>query len=169
MTGDRLAADTAGTNLTAFIEQMALPDAAATEALGAALAPTLARGDLVALSGDLGAGKTTLARGLIAALGFAGPVQSPTFNLVQYYETHPVPVWHFDLYRISSSDEVIELGYDEACAEGIVLVEWPERLGAGLPATRLDIDLDYDSGGHARVVRLTGLKAWAGRLRDLRS
>ncbi|MBO23455.1 MAG: tRNA (adenosine(37)-N6)-threonylcarbamoyltransferase complex ATPase subunit type 1 TsaE [Rhodospirillaceae bacterium] len=166
MTGSGSAAELAGTVSAEFSRQLELPDATATTALGAALAPQLARGDLITLSGDLGAGKTTLARGLIAALGFAGPVPSPTFTLVQLYETHPVPVWHFDLYRIGHPDEVIELGFDQACAEGIVLVEWPERLGAALPVARLNIELMDVAGGRARVARLSGHAAWGRRLDD---
>jgi tRNA threonylcarbamoyladenosine biosynthesis protein TsaE len=145
-----------------------LPDAAATAALGRALAPHLCLGDLLALGGDLGAGKTTLARGLIGTLGYRGSVPSPTFTLVQNYETDPIPVWHFDLYRIGHPDEVIELGFDEAMSDGIVLLEWAERLGAALPATRLDIQLDYDASGHTRVARLSGQRAWVNRLQDLR-
>lgn len=151
-----------------YMRRIELPDADATAALGAALAPRLRRGDLLALAGDLGAGKTTLARGLIGALGHRGPVPSPTFTLVQHYETDPVPVWHFDLYRIGHPDEVIELGYDEARAEGIVLLEWAERLGADLPAARLDIALEYAASGKTRVACLSGPPAWADRLQDLR-
>lgn len=151
-----------------YARRIDLPNAAATTALGAALAPHLRRGDLLALGGDLGAGKTTLARGLIRALGYRGPVPSPTFTLVQHYETDPAPVWHFDLYRIGHPDEVVELGFDEARADGIVLLEWSERLGADLPATRLDIQLDYAASGKTRVARLSGQRPWADRLQDLR-
>lgn len=151
-----------------YVHRIDLADADATAGLGAALAPRLRRGDLLALGGDLGAGKTTLARGLIGALGYGGPVPSPTFTLVQHYETVPVPVWHFDLYRIGHPDEVIELGFDEAIADGIVLLEWAVRLGAALPAGRLDVELDYDASGRARMARLSGPAAWADRLQDLR-
>tara|TARA_R110002110_G_scaffold415612_7_gene652234 strand:+ start:39620 stop:40129 length:510 start_codon:yes stop_codon:yes gene_type:complete len=150
-----------------YARRIDLPDAAATAALGAELAPYLRRGDLLALEGDLGAGKTTLARGLIGGLGYSGPVPSPTFTLVQHYETDPVPVWHFDLYRIGHPDEVIELGFDEARADGIVLLEWAVRLGAELPATCLRIQLDYDASGHTRIARLSGQRTWADRLQDL--
>ncbi|HCP01025.1 MAG: tRNA (adenosine(37)-N6)-threonylcarbamoyltransferase complex ATPase subunit type 1 TsaE [Alphaproteobacteria bacterium] len=141
-----------------------LPGPTATTNLGAALAPRLGRGDVLTLAGDLGAGKTTLARGLIGALGHAGPVPSPTFTLVQHYAIEPVPIWHFDLYRIGHRDELVELGYDEACAEGIVLVEWADRLGPDLPATRLNIALDYDRSGRARAAKLSGLATWTDRL-----
>jgi tRNA threonylcarbamoyladenosine biosynthesis protein TsaE len=151
-----------------YTRRIELPDDGATAALGAALAPYLRQGDLVALAGDLGAGKTTLARGLIGAMGHRGPVPSPTFTLVQHYETEPLPVWHFDLYRIGHPNEVIELGYDEARADGVVLLEWAERLGAELPATRLDVELEYVASGRSRVAHLSGLRVWADRLQDLK-
>lgn len=151
-----------------YTRRIDLPDASATAALGAALAPCLRQGDLLALAGDLGAGKTTLARGLIGAMGYPGAVPSPTFTLVQHYETNPVPVWHFDLYRIGHPAEVIELGYDDARADGIVLLEWAERLGADLPATRLNIELEYSASGSTRVAHLSGPQGWADRLQDLK-
>ena len=151
-----------------YARRIELPDADATAALGAALAPNLRQGDLLSLAGDLGAGKTTLARGLIGALGYRGPVPSPTFTLVQQYETDPVPVWHFDLYRIGHPDEVIELGFDEARADGLVLLEWAARIGTALPPTCLEIQLDYDASGHTRTARLSGQRVWADRLQDLR-
>jgi len=151
-----------------------LPDPAATEALGRALAPLLRGGDVVALYGDLGAGKTALARALIRAL--PGPlgaaeeeVPSPTFTLVQTYERDPAPVWHFDLYRIEDSSEVEELGLSEALAGGISLIEWPERLGAGLPAAALRISLAFGADGEGRRARLSGGGNWAMRLAELQS
>lgn len=167
MSGGGPAAAPDGISPDGYAHRIVLPDATATSALGAVLAPHLESGDVVSLAGDLGAGKTTLARGLIGALGYDGAVPSPTFTLVQQYETTLFPVWHFDLYRISHLDEVIELGFDEARAEGIVLVEWADRLGAAMPSTGLTIDIDYDQAG--RLARLTGSGIWAERLRDLRS
>ena len=137
-----------------YARRIDLPNAAATTALGAALAPHLRRGDLLALGGDLGAGKTTLARGLIRALGYRGPVPSPTFTLVQHYETDPAPVWHFDLYRLGASDEVIELGIEDAFADGICLIEWPDRLGSWLPAQRIEVHLSDAENGTSRQLRL---------------
>src|SRR5271170_7579662 len=112
-----------------------LPDAAATAALAARLA-TLARPrDVVALRGTLGSGKTSFARGFIAArAGRALEVPSPTFTLVQTYDLPAGTIWHFDLYRLVRPDDAIELGIDEAFASGINLIEWPERLGDLLPA-----------------------------------
>ncbi|GAO38869.1 hypothetical protein SCH01S_21_00560 [Sphingomonas changbaiensis NBRC 104936] len=111
---------------------MNLPDEAATLAFGAGLAALVRLGDVVTLSGDLGAGKTTLARGLLAALGLEGEAPSPTFAIVQTYappETR-LPVAHVDLYRIEDAGEAEELGLDELSADHVLLVEWPERLGA---------------------------------------
>jgi len=167
MTRRRTAVEANGARANDLDLRIELPDAPATAALGCALAPRLARGDIVTLSGDLGAGKTTLARGLIGALGHSGAVPSPTFTLVQPYETRPVPVWHFDLYRVADAEEMVELGYDEACVEGIVLIEWAERLGPAMPVARLDIRLEDDASGSARVAWLTGGPAWAERLHDL--
>ena len=145
-----------------------LPDEAATAALARRLAPHLRVGDVVALSGALGAGKTAFVRALIgAALGAAAEVPSPTFTLVQTYDLPAGTLWHFDLYRIADSDEVPELGWDEATATGIVVVEWPDRLGPLLPAQRLDLVFDFASAPDARVVRLIGHGDWAGRLAGL--
>jgi tRNA threonylcarbamoyladenosine biosynthesis protein TsaE len=114
---------------------MPLPNEPATDALGAALAARLKRGDVVGLKGDLGAGKTTLARAIIRAAADDPEliVPSPTFTLVEVYETPRGSFWHFDLYRLETPEQVYELGWEEALAEGIVLLEWPERLGALLP------------------------------------
>lgn len=145
--------------------RLTLPDAAATETLGRALAGLIQRGDFIALLGDLGAGKTTLARGLLRALGETGPVPSPSFTLVQHYETTPVAVAHFDLYRLASVEESFELGLDEACHAGAALVEWPEILADTMPGDRLEVHLLETSGG--RTARLLGLGLWADRLQLL--
>ena len=104
-----------------------LPDAEATERFGRALGAQLRAGDAVALFGTLGAGKTTLARGVLRGLGFEGDVASPTFPIVQLYDTAP-PLWHVDLYRIERADELEELGLDDARRDAALLIEWPERL-----------------------------------------
>lgn len=145
--------------------RLTLPDSDATEALGHALAVELRRGDFLALMGDLGAGKTTMARGLLRALGEEGPVPSPTFTLVQHYESAALSVAHFDLYRLASVEESFELGLDEACHAGAALVEWPEILGGTMPVDRLEIHLlEADNGREAQLV---GLGAWADRLAAL--
>lgn len=145
-----------------------LPTEAATAALAQRLVRRLGRGDLVGLSGALGAGKTTLVRAAIRALlGADAEVPSPTFTLVQTYELPVGMLWHFDLYRLTSPDDVVELGWDDACADGIVMVEWPDRLGALLPADRLDVDLAFAGNEEARIATLTGHGAWADRLGDL--
>ena len=143
-----------------------------TLALGAALAAQARRGDVIALSGPLGVGKTTLARGFIRALTDGDEeVVSPTFTLVQVYDAGGAPVWHFDLYRLNSPDDVTELGFEEALATGISLVEWPERMGRLLPASRLDVALSIvGSGlpGEGRSARLTGDAAWTDRISAVR-
>ena len=120
-----------------------LPDQAATERLGAALAKRLRPRDVVALQGGLGVGKTTLARAILRAA--AGDpaliVPSPTFTLVEIYETPAGVFWHFDLYRLEAPEQVFELGWEEARADGIALVEWAERLAALLPRERLTVTL----------------------------
>ena len=146
---------------------LTLDGAEETEALGREIALFVRPGDAVALTGDLGAGKTTLARALIRALApDAGSfeVPSPTFTLVQAYDFTRVPVAHFDLYRITDQDEVLELGFDEALSQGAVLVEWPERMGALLPDDRLEIAIAHTGDAVGREVTLTGRGNWAPRL-----
>lgn len=146
---------------------LALPDEAATEALGRRLADAARSRDVIALHGPLGAGKTTLARAFIRRLtGPAEEVPSPTFTLVQTYPTPRGTVWHFDLFRLGGQDEALELGIEDAFAEGIVLVEWPERLGNLLPAARLDLRLATAADGDARRAELEG-DAWSSRLVEL--
>jgi tRNA threonylcarbamoyladenosine biosynthesis protein TsaE len=141
-----------------------LPDEAATAHLARRLAPVLKPGDIVALRGDLGAGKTSFARALIRALsgadGAEREVPSPTFTLVQTYDTPAGRIHHFDLYRILSPDELTEIGWDEALADGIVLVEWPERAGTLLPPRRLDITLKFDAQGESRRAMLRPGTGW---------
>ena len=114
-----------------FETSFMLTDESATGELGAMIAGALGTGDLIALSGDLGAGKTTLARAILRSLGVAEEVPSPTFTLVQRYHTPMLAVSHFDLYRLESESELNELGLEDALDDGAALVEWPEN---GLPA-----------------------------------
>lgn len=149
-----------------------LADETMTAALGRALAHLARAGDVIALRGDLGSGKTALARAFINALpqpggGVPEEVPSPTFTLVQTYDRAPATVWHFDLYRVHDPQEIDELGWDEAIGEGIVLVEWPERLGARLPEERLDILMTYPETGEGRMAVLEGTGAWATRVKEL--
>mgnify|MGYP000097148143 FL=1 len=139
-----------------------LADEASTQDLGRALARALQPGDALCLTGPLGAGKSTLARALIRALTTPDEeVPSPTFTLVQFYETADFPLAHFDLYRLSDPDEAYEIGLDEALDGGVALIEWPQRLEGRLPATRLDIDIALD--GDARRVTLTPHGEFEGR------
>jgi tRNA threonylcarbamoyladenosine biosynthesis protein TsaE len=144
-----------------------LPDDAATAALGARLAQTVRPGDVIALYGDLGAGKTTLARGLIRALmGPATEAPSPTFTLVQTYQAPHFPIWHFDLYRLEDPGEARELGIEEA-VDGLALIEWPERLGRDLPIARLEVRLSFGAPeriGTGRNARLEDLDDWSRRI-----
>jgi len=132
-----------------------LPDEAATERLGDLLARRLQVRDLVALHGGLGVGKTTLARAVLRAASGdpALIVPSPTFTLVEVYETRRGTFWHFDLYRLEAPEQVFELGWEEARADGIALVEWPERLGGLLPGDRLDVMLGIDGAGRRAELR----------------
>ncbi len=128
---------------------LSLPDEAATERLGAALAERLRPRDVVALVGGLGAGKTTLALAILrAASGEAAlVVPSPTFTLAEVYDTPRGVFWHFDLYRLEQPEQVFELGWEEARADGIALIEWAERLGPLLPHERLTVTLSIEGEG----------------------
>ena len=142
--------------------RVSLAYAEATARLGAAVAPHLEAGEAVLLYGPLGMGKSTLARGLIRALTSPDEdVPSPTFTLVQFYESDP-PVAHFDLYRLTRPDEAFEIGLDEALDVGCAVIEWPERLGAD-PGAVLGPDrlvIDIEEGGEGRVATVSGAGAW---------
>jgi tRNA threonylcarbamoyladenosine biosynthesis protein TsaE len=140
--------------------------AEALAAFGGEIAARLRPGDAVCLSGPLGAGKSTLARGLIRALTSPEEeVPSPTFTLVQLYAGRDFPIAHFDLYRLKSAEEAYELGLDEALDLGAAVIEWPERLGDAPPADRLAIEIALPTDGEAdgRRVRGMGHGAWKGR------
>lgn len=141
---------------------LALPDEAATAALGERLGAVARAGDVIALVGDLGAGKTTLARALIRShLGPETEAPSPTFTLVQTYPGPRFDIWHFDLYRLEDPGEARELGMEEA-VDGLSLIEWPERLGRYLPPARLEVRLSLEGAG--RIARLVDLDDWSTRL-----
>lgn len=131
-----------------------LSDEQATARVAAQLGQSLKAGDFVALYGDLGAGKTAFARALIQSLNPAeSEVPSPTFTLVQTYDSPQGPISHFDLYRLGSPEDVLELGFEEM-AKGILLVEWPERLGRLLPQKRFEVWLSYGTSEVERTLRL---------------
>jgi tRNA threonylcarbamoyladenosine biosynthesis protein TsaE len=143
--------------------QIALPDAAATLALGRRLGVRLAVGDVVCLSGGLGAGKTTLARGAVEAwTGQPQETPSPTYTLVQTYEGAGGELWHVDLYRLKRPEEAWELGLEAAFFEAACLVEWPERLEGRLPRDRLELALSQDGDGRRAV--LSGVGRWSSRV-----
>jgi tRNA threonylcarbamoyladenosine biosynthesis protein TsaE len=141
-----------------------LPDETATAGFAEQISALAAIGDIIALKGDLGAGKTTFARGFIRARGGTEEVPSPTFTLVQVYELAPAAIWHFDLYRLKSPEEAWELDIEEAFAEGISLIEWPERLGSLLPRRRLEIEFLFRDRPEARHAVLDANEDWQKRL-----
>lgn len=141
-----------------------LPDVASTEELGRKLGNLLRPGDVVALFGDLGAGKTSLARGALAALGLTEEAPSPTFAIVQPYAPPEVllPVGHVDLYRIDHPEDAAELGLDEMLEDGALLIEWPERLGGALWPQALRLTLEPDPAG-GRCLTWAAPAAWEAR------
>jgi len=148
---------------------LTLPDEATTAALAAALAPRLKAGDALLLQGPLGAGKTSFARAAIRALcGPGTEVPSPSFNLVLTYDTPAGPLWHVDLYRVADPREVDELGLEEIFTDGIVLIEWPDRLGPDAPRGALTLSL-LPTTGSSRTATFQGAEDWAPRLSDLKA
>ncbi len=137
---------------------------AGTDAAGRAIAGVLEPGDVVLLTGDLGAGKTALVKSIAAALGVTEPVVSPTFTIVREYEGR-IPVVHVDVYRLDHPNAADDLALDELLDEGrIVLVEWGERISASLPADRLEISLDPGPHEDARDLTIEGRGgAWLPR------
>jgi tRNA threonylcarbamoyladenosine biosynthesis protein TsaE len=142
-----------------------LKNEAATGILASQLANLAEPRDIIALTGNLGLGKTAFARAFITALGGSGEVTSPTFSLVQVYELSRINVYHFDLYRIENSEEIFELGIEDAFADGISLIEWPDRMATYLPPERLDIFFSNGLDENARRVLLVGHgENWVNRL-----
>lgn len=144
--------------------KITIENEAGLEPLAERLAGLLTGGDIVFLSGDLGAGKTALARALIRVMTGKGDeeVPSPTFTLVQTYDTPKGTVWHFDLYRLKNAEEIVELGWDEALGSGILLIEWPERFGHLKPRNRLDVRIT-GSGDDPREVEMIPQGTWKER------
>jgi tRNA threonylcarbamoyladenosine biosynthesis protein TsaE len=142
--------------------EILLPSPEATESFGHGLASLIELSDVIALEGDLGAGKTTLARGILNGLGYSGEVASPTFPIVIPYEELRVPVWHVDLYRIEDASEIEELALDEGLLHAALLIEWPERLDGGLWAQALRLGLERRGEG-ARALTALVPPAWGSR------
>ena len=128
--------------------------------IGAQIAKNLTCGDVVLLHGTLGMGKTVLSRGIIRALtpNENMEVPSPTFTIVQNYDGANCPIYHYDLYRIEHEDEILELGWEGALADGITIVEWPDRLGTFKPAKTIDITINpADNNPESREIKIEGI------------
>lgn len=147
-----------------------IKDQAGTEDLAARLAAVAVKGDVILMHGTLGMGKSAFCRAYIRALA-NNPheeVPSPTFTLVQIYDLEPVPVWHFDLYRLSDPEEVHELDIEDAFSEAVSLIEWPDRLEYLTPETRLDIYIEPGPTLDARQIKLVAQgDEWVKRLAAL--
>src|SRR5204863_9612009 len=160
---------TAGTSSVSVV----LPDEHATHRLAVDIANSLAPGDLVTLSGDLGAGKTTFTRALIRYLAGDPSIEvpSPTFTLIQIYELPPFPVVHADFYRLSGTAELAELGFDDLPEGAVVLIEWPDRAAGFLPPDRLDVALTLAPKSklklEIRQARVTGYGSFAPRAKRI--
>jgi tRNA threonylcarbamoyladenosine biosynthesis protein TsaE len=139
-----------------------LKEEKATLAFGRKLAKALRAGDVVTLAGQLSAGKTTLVRGLLEALGHRGEVPSPSFAIVQPYEALDPPVWHVDLYRIENVSDLEELGLEDIREEGVLIVEWPEHAGPDVWPDALALSLEVGEDG-ARALTAVVPTSWEGR------
>ena len=138
-----------------------------TRDLATRLTTLVQPGDVIALEGDLGAGKTVFARAFVTALGGGEEVPSPTFTLVQTYDCASGPIHHFDLYRLNSPEDSFELGLEELLPDGISLIEWPDRLGPYMPRDHLTIRM-IENSPTSRVVEAVGAGDWVRRLNDLK-
>ncbi len=136
-------------------ERVILHDLKETERFGSALAERLAAGDVVALTGDLGAGKTTLAKAVARGLGVTETLTSPTFTIVQEYETGRLPLYHFDVYRVHDEDELFEIGFDDYLhAGGVCLIEWADLISDLLPERTIRIALSYGGSENERICEI---------------
>ena len=144
-----------------------LADAEATAHAGARLARCVQPGMVITLDGDLGAGKTTLVRGLLRAAGVTGPIKSPTYDLVEHYPLSSIYFYHIDLYRFTDATEWEDAGLSECFrADAVVLVEWPSRARSILPLPDLALALAFDPSGHARTLQVRAHSAQGERCRD---
>jgi tRNA threonylcarbamoyladenosine biosynthesis protein TsaE len=134
--------------------ELASPTAEDTRAIGAAFAPLLRAGDVIALTGELGAGKTTLVQGIAGALGYDGAVTSPTFTLVREYRTSTLTLVHADVYRLDRVQDALDLGLDETAEDGVLLIEWGDAVDALLPADRLVVELSVPGEDDVRRIAL---------------
>ena len=151
-----------GAALTTSTFEFVAETAAETEARGAAIARRAEAGDRIHLSGELGAGKTTLVRGFLRELGFRDTVRSPTFTLVESYPLASFPVYHFDLYRLSRPGELEAIGFrDYFDGEAVCLVEWPERAAGLLSPPDLDIRLAFEEPGRRLLLEPHGARGMA--------
>jgi tRNA threonylcarbamoyladenosine biosynthesis protein TsaE len=156
----------ASSGIDSFYRSFDLQAEADTAALGREIAQHLAAGDTVTLSGPLGAGKSVLARAIVRTFLAREEVPSPTFTLVQTYETQNFTISHVDLYRVKAASELRELGLDEALERGVLLIEWPDRMGLQLPPDRLDIMFEAVDG-ETRLMKLVGRGSWSARVKTL--
>jgi len=144
--------------------ELRAPTAEDTRAIGEAIAPLVEPGDAFALTGELGAGKTTLVQGLARGLGFEGPVLSPTFTLVREYATGRMPIVHADVYRLDRVQDVVDLGLEESAEDGVLLVEWGDAVEALLPAGHLVVELTVPGVDEQRIVSIRSVgDAWSLR------
>lgn len=142
---------------------LSLPDLDAVAALGRRIAAKLQPGDVVALSGDLGAGKTTLSRAILAAAGHVGEVPSPTFTIIETYERTAPPIVHADFYRLDDPSELEEIGLDDYREGAALLAEWPDRAG-GFAHEPACLSVELENGGEGRRAIVEGGSAWHGRM-----
>lgn len=154
----------------AVLLDIRLDDETATQELAARLAGAMRAPAVIALRGDLGAGKTAFARAFIRALPGTRAdedVPSPTFTLVQTYDSETGTVWHFDLYRVESPAELRELGWDDAIDEGICIIEWPDKAGGALPEDRIDVVIERGATETSRRVRIEARGAAVDDYKDI--
>ena len=150
-----------------ILRTVTVADEAATGAVAREIAQRARPRDVITLTGPLGAGKTAFARAFIAARGGGEEVPSPTFTLLQVYDTLDSTIYHFDLYRLERPEDAFEIGIEDAFADGISLIEWPDRLGRYLPRERLDVTIHQGRNETERRIELTGSAQWKDRLNEV--